>query len=266
MAITPYPLYKNEIPGFPTEIPSIIHHAPAEKKSRAAVIIFPGGGYAHRAHHEGTGYAQFLAGIGVSAFVVNYRVTPAYFPVPLLDARRAVRFVRANAEAFGIDADKVLVMGSSAGGHLAALVSTYRAPIDGEGVDEIDALDPIPNAQVLCYPVISSDEAISHMGSYKYLLGDRYGERDAYSPERLVDKSTPPAFIWHTATDTGVNVENSYRYATALRRASVPCEMHIFPLGPHGLGLAPTIPHVAQWAGLFKNWLILLGFRDADQV
>ena len=264
MTVTPYSLYEAKIPGFPSEIPSIIHYTPTEKRSRAAVVIYSGGGYSHRAPHEGHGYAEFLASIGVSAFVVNYRVAPAHFPDELLDARRGVRFVRANAERFGIDPEKIAVIGSSAGGHLAALVSNYRAPIEGEDTDEIDRLDPIPNAQILCYPVISSDPSVSHPGSYRNLLGDRADEAAAFDPELLVSDRTPTAFIWHTATDAGVNVINSYRYAAALRRANVPCEMHIFPIGSHGLGLAPAHPHIAQWAGLLKNWLILIGFLDAE--
>ena len=121
-----------------------------------------------------------------------------------------------------------------------------------------------PDKLVLCYPVISSDETISHKYSYEKLLGDRYPERDAFSPERLVTGSTPPAFIWHTAEDAVVNVENSYCYATALKRAGIPCEMHIFPFGAHGRGLAPTEPHLAQWTGLLKSWLILNGYLPEE--
>ncbi|MBO7292531.1 MAG: alpha/beta hydrolase, partial [Clostridia bacterium] len=171
--MTVYPLWEGTFPGTATETPAVTFYPPAEKKSDAAVVIFPGGGYHHRAKHEGEGYAEFLNGFGIAAFVVDYRVTPAYFPDPLLDARRAVRFVRANAERFGIDPQKIAVMGSSAGGHLAALVSTYLERIEGEGVDAIDEFDALPNAQVLCYPVISSDERIAHVGSFRTLLGDR---------------------------------------------------------------------------------------------
>lgn len=262
--MTIYPLWEGSIPGKPTEIPSIVHYAPKRARGRAAVVIYSGGGYSHRAPHEGHGYAEFLSELGISAFVVNYRVAPAVFPDELLDARRGVRFVRANAERFGIDPTKIAVMGSSAGGHLAALVSTYRAPIEGEGVDEIDAFDPFPNAQILCYPVISSDPAIHHLGSYRQLLGDRLPEAAAFDPELLADEATPPAFLWHTTTDAGVNVINSYRYAAALRRASVPCEVHTFPIGSHGLGLAPAHPHIAQWSRLLESWLVLNGFLDAE--
>ncbi len=235
-------------------------YAPETKKSDAAVVIFPGGGYSHLANHEGKGYAEYLNSIGITAFVVYYRVAPNRFPLPLLDARRAVRFVRANCEKFGVDKNKICVMGSSAGGHLTALLSTYTANLVGEGIDEIDKECYIPNGQILCYPVIVSDKEIAHLGSYNNLLGDENACLADYDPSLLVHENTPKAFIWHTASDGGVKVLNSYRYATALYAKEIPCEMHIFPFGRHGLGLAESEPHVAQWAGLLKNWLALHEF------
>ena len=258
--MTAYPLWEGAFPGTATETPTVTHYPPAEKRSDAAFVIFPGGAYVGRATYEGEGYAEFLTAFGINAFVVDYRVQPAAFPAPLLDARRAIRFVRANAERFGIDPDKIVVMGSSAGGHLAALVSTFCEPIEGEGIDEIDDLNAIPNAQVLCYPVISSDETIGHLGSYHHLLGDQYEDRDAYSPERLVTASTPRAFLWHTANDEVVNVTNSYLYATALREVGVPCERHVFPFGHHGMGVRYANPHALQWVELLRGWLNLIGF------
>ena len=255
-----FSLFDDKAPGAETMVPKITFYPSLQKCSDATVVIFPGGAYACRASHEGEGYAGLFNTFGMNAFVVDYRVAPAHFPDQLLDARRAVRFVRANAEKFGISKDKIAVMGSSAGGHLAAFVSTYRAPIEGEGVDEIDKEDDLPNAQILCYPVISSDEAVSHAGSYHNLLGDRYGDRDAFSPDLIADEKTPQAFIWHTADDGGVNVINSYRYATRLREKNVPCELHVFPNGAHGLGLAPHVPHVRQWTELLRNWLNYIGF------
>ncbi len=238
--------------------PEITPFIPAQKTSDCAVIIFPGGGYAMRAEHEGAGYAEFLAANGITAFVVDYRVAPATFPLPLLDARRAVRFVRAHAAEFGINPQEIAVMGSSAGGHLAALTCTYLAPIDGEGVDEIDAQPFLPNAQVLCYPVICApaDDGVAHEGSYRNLLGDACATTATdYDPSKLVSDATPPAFLWHTHDDNTVNVINSYRYATALREHNIDMEMHIFPHGRHGLGLSPEHPHPAQWAALLLNWL-----------
>lgn len=242
----------------------ITFYEPENRRSDAAVVIFPGGGYHHRAEHEGKGYAEFLSGNGIPAFVVDYRIDPDRFPLPLLDARRGVRFVRANAERFGIDPEKTAVMGSSAGGHLAAMLSTYYQEIPGESEDETDSFSYLPDAQILCYPVILNPESeYSHGNSYIHLLGE---ENAAMAP--LLDpvlnasKATPQAFIWHTSSDAGVNVINSYEYAKALRNNDVPVEMHIFPTGKHGLGLAEREPHTAQWSSLMINWFRHLGWLD----
>ena len=249
-----------EIPGSQSETPTITYYPPENKTSDAAVVIFPGGAYAMRASHEGEGYARYLNKIGVTAFVVDYRVFPAHFPDPLSDARRAVRYVRHYAEKFGIDKNKIAVMGSSAGGHLSALLSTYTQPILGDDIDEIGKEDYLPNAQILCYPVISCDLSITHVGSYENLVGENGGAWEQYSPEKLVCEKTPQAFIWHTSDDDGVNVINSCRYGEALRNAGVPFEMHIFPHGGHGVGLATSFPHIAQWSELLRRWLISIGF------
>ena len=245
---------------------TLIHYYPAKvKKGDAAIVIFPGGGYHHRAIHEGQGYAEHFAELGLDSFVVDYRVTPNHFPLPLLDARRGVRFVRYYAEKFGINPDKVAVMGSSAGGHLSALVSTYKNAIDGVGVDEIDEISPIPNSQILCYPVINMvDAVIGHRPSAINLLGeDNLDFAPSVSPDLIADESTPDAFIWHTANDNGVHVKNSYTFAGVLRNFNVPVEMHIFPYGNHGLGLAPDMPNtVGQWAPLMDNWLRAKGWVE----
>lgn len=206
---------------------------------------------------------------------MDYRVKPEVFPAPLCDARRAVRFVRYYAEKFEIDPALVSVMGSSAGGHLAALVSTYRNEIAGEGVDEIDKESYIPNAHILCYPVISTvDDTIWHRGSGLNLLGeDNLDFAPNVSPDLIADENTPQAFIWHTAEDKSVNVINSYAYASTLRRKNVPVEMHIFPEGPHGLGLCVLHAsldeeakkmrrHVGRWSQMLLTWLSYIGYID----
>lgn len=258
--MTAIKLWEN-VPGKSEETP-VLEYYPAENKtSNATVVICPGGGYAMRADHEGRGYAEYLNSLGMDAFVCEYRVAPHRFPLPLLDIRRSIRYVRANAEKYGIDPEKIAVMGSSAGGHLAALVSTYTSPIDFEDIDELDEVCPIPNATILCYPVVHlPDETnVAHVGSYKNLLGEDT-DYAKYSPDLLVSDTTPTAFIWHTSDDNCVNVINSYLYAKALREHGIKHEMHIFPSGYHGLGLAENMPHVAQWSGLMKNWLIDLGW------
>ena len=243
------------------EITKITEYIPYNKKSDIAIIIFAGGGYGMRSDYEGNGYAEFLAENGYTAFVVDYRVAPYKFPLPLLDARRAVRFVRFYAEKYGIDRNKIAVMGSSAGGHLAALCSTYFEPIEFENADEIDKEDFIPNYQILCYPVISLfGKGITHFGSGKNLLGELLPEKcEDLSPHLIVSFKTPPAFIWHTFSDETVNVKNSLIYAQSLKDYDIPTEMHIFPEGRHGLGLAweedVTSKYVSKWSKLLLRWL-----------
>ncbi|MBR5535677.1 MAG: alpha/beta hydrolase [Clostridia bacterium] len=242
-----------------------------EKTKSCAVIIFPGGGYWGRAEHEGKGYARFLNRHGIDAFVVNYRVHPNRFPLPLLDARRAVRYVRYYAEKFGIDKDRIAVMGSSAGGHLASMLCTYREKIEGEGIDEIDTESFLPDKQILCYPVINLyDEKITHIGSGDALLGDSLQNggdiemRKALSANLIADEKTPEAFIWHTFEDEAVDVKNTLQYATRLREAGVLAEVHIYPKGRHGLGLADeegrNEPHVALWGESLIKWIDYIGW------
>lgn len=236
--------------------PEITPYIPENKKTDGAVVIFAGGGYQHRAPHEGKGYAEFLCSKGICAFDVAYRVAPNNFPAPLFDARYAVKWVRENAAKYGIDKNKIAVMGSSAGGHLAAMVSTYTKPIGAEEVDNIE--DYLPNAQILCYPVIvnSVDNDYSHKGSYQNLLGEvTLQSARNVDPVLNVDNTTPQSFIWHTAEDTCVDMQNSLDYASRLHKEKIPVELHIFPEGHHGLGLAADRPHVAQWSGLLINWI-----------
>lgn len=243
------------------ESPIITAYVPEIKESNIAIIIFAGGGYEMRADHEGKGYAEFLVKNGYTAFVVDYRVAPYKFPIPLLDARRAIKFVRFYADKYGIDKNKIAVMGSSAGGHLAALCSTYFEKIELENTDEIDGESFIPNYQILCYPVISLlGRGITHFGSGKCLLGELLPEKgETLSPHLLVSNKTPPAFIWHTFSDDVVNVKNSLMYAENLKNNGIKTELHIFPDGEHGLGLANGTDiigmHVSQWQQLLLNWL-----------
>lgn len=261
--------------GMCEETPKITYYKPNAKKSDAAVVIFPGGGYEKRAAHEGEGYALFLAENGISSFVVDYRVSPHRFPLPLLDARRAVRFVRFYSDKFGIDKNKIAVMGSSAGGHLAATVSTYYDKIDFEGVDKIDEEDFVPDKQILCYPVIKLlGKGVAHLGSGKNLLGDEHAFMgEELSPDNIVSEFTPEAFIWHTFEDSAVNVINSLDYAKALKQKSIKAEVHIFPEGRHGLGLSEQKQdvsekeniqrkHVSEWPKLLLRWLRYIGYLN----
>lgn len=253
-----------ETPGKCISVPVIDAYIPDEKKSDGAVILLPGGAYGGRAKHEGEGYAEFLNSIGITAFVCQYRVSPHRFPLPLLDARRAVRFVRYNAVKYGLDKNKIFVMGSSAGGHLAALASTYTKPVWFENMDEIDKEDFLPNGQILCYPVIKlSGDEFGGINSGRNFLGEEYAEmQQRLTPDLIADETAPRAFIWHTFNDEQVNVINSLDYAKRLRTVGGEVEMHIYPDGPHGLGLAKDFPHVAEWSDALKKWFEYIGFMN----
>ena len=255
-----YFLYNNEKLGVSALDVTISAYKPIVQTGKGAILVFAGGGYGCRCAWEDEAYAQFINSMGLMAFVVDYRVYPNQFPDALLDARTAVRFVRKNAELFNIDPQKIAVMGSSAGGHLCALLSTYREPLKNEELTENFQVDYRPSAQVLCYPVISSREDIIHVGSYQALLGDLFNQKEAFSPDLIADEKTPKAFIWHTFEDNMVNVLNSYAYAEKLKQLGVPTELHIFPYGLHGKNLANDDPHVGQWKKLFENWLRLNQF------
>ena len=257
-------LWKNNLPCHTEGEAPVMHYFAAEnKQGDSAVLIFPGGAYLRRAPHEGEGYALYLNSIGIDAFVVDYRVSPNKFPAPLLDARRAIRLVRAHAAEFGINPSKIAVMGSSAGGHLAALAATYKGKLTGEGCDEIDEIDCMPNRQILCYPVMDIE---SHAASFNHLLTSAATEHESVTPRLLADKNTPPAFIWHSQSDESVSVLGSYRYAERLLSCSVEAEMHIYPVGTHGVGLADgaygraAFPYLEDWARQLERWLKLQEF------
>lgn len=227
--------------------------------SKGAVVIFPGGGYAMRAEHEGKGYAQWFQSIGITSFVVEYRVAPYKHPAEISDAMRAVKYVRHYADKYGIDKDKIAVMGSSAGGHLAGSVSVHYDKKMYDDTDEIDEESCKPNAAILCYPVIDMFE-YRHDGSRQNLIGARafHSDKEFMSLYKHVTKDTPQTFIWHTSSDQTVPVENSLMYADALSKVQVPFELHIYPIGHHGLGVAKELPHVAQWTNALENWFKLI--------
>ncbi|MBQ7599972.1 MAG: alpha/beta hydrolase [Clostridia bacterium] len=245
----------NNVPGHEND-PRVMEYWPAcVKKTEACAVIFPGGGYTHHAEHEGKGYAAYMNSLGMDAFVVYYSLYPNRFPKPLLDARRAVRYIRRYSTDFGVDPGRIAVMGSSAGGHLAALLSAYEEKIEGEDADDIDMISPRPDATILCYPLICSpDTGIGNRRCFEYLT-DKEDEYGLLSAEKHVSVNTPPAFIFQTSADSVVDVRNSYAYACGLKRYGIPFELHIFGRGRHGLGTSAEDPYVAQWTGLLRNWL-----------
>ena len=253
-----FPLWPGEAP-YTAESPDQAQPSIKEFRvegSRGAVIVCPGGAYLGKAPHEGDPVAEMLNEAGVSAYVLDYRVKPCHYLAPLSDARRAIRLVRSMGY------EKVAILGFSAGGHLCCSAATLYDAGDPDSPDPVERLSSRPDAFIPCYAVVSFIE-FTHQGSVAALLDDKKGDPALlrhFSAELNVTPDTPPAFIWHTSPDRGVPVENSLNLAEALARCGVPFEMHIFPVGGHGLGLAPDFPAVAQWAGLCQKWLLSLGY------
>lgn len=259
-----FPLWKDKPPGAlgsgTNDISTLTIYRPAEgKASGASMVICPGGGYGGLASHEGKDYALWLAEHGITGFVLKYRLGSHGYRHPrmLEDAARAVRTVRARASEWNLDARRIGIMGSSAGGHLASTLLTHFDAGDAHAPDEIDRQSSRPDLGILCYPVITMGEK-THQGSKKNLLGQDPSEEliKLLSNELQVTKETPPTFLWHTAEDTGVLPDNSMMFALALQHNHVPYELHIYEKGRHGIGLANGHP----WTQQCLNWLKLRGF------
>jgi len=237
---------------------------PSPAKAATGVIVCPGGGYAHLAmDHEGVQIAAWLNNLGISAYVLKYRLGPKYhYPVELWDVQRAIRYIRSRAADFGIRPDHIGIWGFSAGGHLASTAATHFAASDPQA-DLIDRQSDRPDFAILSYPVISMLEPYVHMGSRRNLLGDKPDPAlvQLLSNELQVTSQTPPTFLFHTTEDQVVPVENSIEFYLALRKAGVPVEMHIYQKGHHGVGLATADPVLRTWPDHLAAWLQLEGFR-----
>lgn len=263
-----FPLWEkgapNAIGSDPADIPDLTYFpAPEQVATGAAVVVCPGGGYARLSDvKEGSEVAKWLNSIGISAFVLKYRLGMRYHqPNQLLDAARAMRLVRSRAAEWKIDPKKIGMLGFSAGGHLA---STLGTRFDAGKPDDSDAVERVgsrPDLLILLYPVITMGE-YTHQGSRTNLLGMNPDPKlvEKYSNELQVTKETPPTFLVHTFTDAGVPVENSLLFANALRKNGVPFELHLYERGPHGFGLAPNDPVLASWADRCADWLASRGF------
>ncbi|HEY3266490.1 MAG TPA: alpha/beta hydrolase [Armatimonadota bacterium] len=261
------PLWPNGAPGAKgkaeADRPVLwIHEAPAAKANGAAIVICPGGGYEGLAlDHEGHEVAEWFNTFGVTAAVLRYRLGAQYHhPIPLMDARRAVRTLRANAKAWGLDPKRIGIMGFSAGGHLAATAATQFEPGSADATDPVERASSRPDFAILCYPVITMTDPFTHAGSRLHLLGEQPSPAlvNALSAEKRVTKDTPPVFLFHTSNDDTVPVENSLMFFTALRAVGAPVEMHIYRDGPHGIGMN-RLPSAATWPGLARDWMQHLG-------
>ena len=240
-----FPLWPDGAPGAlgkeAKDIPTLAFFLPAaEKATGAAMVICPGGGYGGLADHEGSQYARWLNEQGIAGFVLKYRLGSAGYrhPVMLQDAARAVRTVRARADEWKLDPKRIGIMGSSAGGHLASTLLTHFDAGKPDATDPIELVSSRPDLGILCYGVITMGD-LTHNGSKKNLLGENPSPElvRELSNELQVTKETPPCFVWHTAEDTAVPVENSLAFAAALRKAGVPFDLHIYERGRHGIGL-----------------------------
>ena len=239
--------------------PTLTVYAPAvDKPTGTAVIICPGGGYMRLStEREGVQYANWLSTLGVTAFVLKYRMSEFGHPAPLQDITRAVRMVRSRAAEFKIDPSRIGVMGSSAGGHLAASAGTlFDHPAARTGA-ALDATSARPDFLVLMYPVITMDGPAVHAGSRKALLGDSPPAAlvQLMSVEKQVSGATPPALLIHTQADQSVPVENSILFYQALTRAGVPAEMLLFEHGAHGMGMKPGLGTASEWPRRAEQWL-----------
>lgn len=232
---------------------------------RPMVLICPGGGYTRTSDREAESMAlQFMA-MGCHAAVLRYSCAPAVYPTALQEVAWSMKFIREHVQEWHIDPQKILIQGCSAGGHLAASLGMFwNDPALAKEVGAKDNEALRPNGMILCYPVITSGE-YAHRGSFDHLLAGKEELMSKLSLETAVSKDTPPTFLWHTFTDGSVPVENSLLLVSALRKAGIPTEFHMYPKGGHGLALANRLTATADgshiqeecssWIGLAQTWI-----------
>jgi acetyl esterase/lipase len=263
--LSPIPLWPNGAPGAlgtrPQDISTLTPYLPDPTNTTdAAMVICPGGGYEHLAPHEGRDYALWLNQHGVTCFVLKYRLGSGgyHYPAEFQDVTRALRWARAHAADYKIDPHRIGIMGSSAGGHLAATLLTHFDSGNTNADDPIERQSSRPDLGILCYAVISMGE-YTHQGSRENLLGKHPSRKlvKLLSNELQVKTNTPPCFIWCTYEDKTVPMENSLMFAEALRKNHVPFDLHIYQKGGHGMGLKdkPPFAHPHPWAGDCLFWL-----------
>lgn len=263
-------LWEGPAPGaigkgkLPDDIPTLSLYRPGPGMSNgSAMVVCPGGGYGGLAEHEGKPIAEWLNTLGVTAFVLQYRLGPKYHhPIEMEDAQRAIRIVRIRVGEWNLDPTRIGIMGFSAGGHLASTVATHFDSGNPAAPDPTDRVSCRPDVVVLGYPVITMTEPYTHAGSRDNLLGKNPSPAliDLLSNEKHVTSDTPPCFIIQTADDPVVPAKNAEMFAAACRAAGVPVELHVFPHGPHGIGLGGTDPVLSTWPKLCAEWLDKRGF------
>lgn len=257
------PLWQSGAPGAKgaadEDTPSLAYYPPKGRKNGTAVVVCPGGGYRGLAmDHEGAQVAAWLNSLGVTAFVLRYRLGPKYHhPAQMHDVQRALRTVRSRASEYGIEANRIGVWGFSAGGHLASTAATHIAEASASAADPVDRVTSRPDFAILTYPVISFTTEYVHKGSRTNLLGDKPDQAEVklMSTELQVSRQTPPTFLVHTSEDAGVPSENSILFYLALRKAGVPAEMHIYEKGPHGFGLGSLDAVLSSWPARLADWM-----------
>jgi len=261
----PIPLWPDGVPGAlgnsSNDIPTITPYLPdATNSTGAAMVICPGGGYEHLAPHEGNDYALWLNQHGITCFVLKYRLGSHgyHYPAEFQDVTRAMRWVRAHADDYKIDPQRIGIMGSSAGGHLAATLLTHFDLGNKNSSDEIERQSSRPDLGILCYAVITMGK-FTHQGSKENLLGKNPSPElvKNLSNELQVKTNTPPCFLWTTFEDKTVPMENTMMFAEALRKNRVPFDLHIYEKGGHGMGLKdkPPFAHPHPWAADCLFWL-----------
>jgi acetyl esterase/lipase len=271
VAATPIRLWPGDAPGAlgqkPEDIPTLTPYL-AEHPNGTGIVVLPGGGYGALAEHEGKGYAEYLNTLGINAFVVKYRLGSSGYrdPAERQDAARALRIVRARAGEWGVRPDRIGIMGSSAGGHLASTLLTHFDAGQPGSPDPIERVSCRPDFGILCYAVITMGP-LGHSGSRENLLGKTPTDAQIQdlSNEKQVTAETPPCFIWHTVADDAVPVENSILFAEALRAHHVPFDLHLYQKGGHGLGLGDGPPYskLLPWAADLRGWLRANGWLEA---
>ena len=262
----------------PEDVPTITLFRPfapdPSKATRTAVIVAPGGAYLFLAdNHEGRQVANWLNSLGVTAFVLKYRVGPKYrYPVELKDVQRAIRVVRSRAAEFGIAPDRIGVMGFSAGGHLSAMAGTHYTEANPSATDAIERASSRPDFMVLGYPLISYVANWSNPGFREMANRGLIGSNDSLklrveiSPDMAVTQKTPPAFLLSTSQDDALPPQdNAVLFYLALQKNHIPAELHVFQNGPHGVGLDLGDPVLGEWPVLLRNWLAVNGWLSAPR-